>query len=80
MIINTKRNSDHLIKSHPIFNFEIGDGCNLEKFKRNSFDIVHSNSVIEHVGNWDRIKNFSNEIKRVGKNYFLTTNQFFSYC
>jgi hypothetical protein len=50
-----------------------GDACDLSSIGDYSFDIVHSNSVIEHVGDWNKMKNFSNGIKRLAKNYFIQT-------
>lgn len=50
-----------------------GDACDLSRFYDNQFDIVFSNSVIEHVGNIQRQKQLAIEIKRVGKGYFLQT-------
>ena len=47
-----------------------GDGCCLP-YEDNSFDLVFSNSVIEHVGNWDRQMEFSKELVRVGKSFYL---------
>src|ERR1700750_2509155 len=42
-----------------------GNGCALP-FSENSYDIVFSNSVIEHVGNWERQQEFAREVRRVG--------------
>jgi len=56
-----------------IFTFANGDGCNLSEFRDKQFHIAHSNSVIEHVGDWGRVVQFSNEIKRVADSYFVQT-------
>ena len=49
-----------------------GDGRRLE-FDNNEFDIVFSNSVIEHVGDFEDQKLFSKEILRVGKKFWIQT-------
>jgi len=49
-----------------------GNGCCLN-FPDKSFDIVFSNSVIEHVGNWENQKAFAHETSRVGKRYWIQT-------
>jgi hypothetical protein len=56
-----------------IFTYRYGDGCNLSEFGDKSFDIAHSNSVIEHVGNRENVVNFSKEMKRISKKYYLQT-------
>jgi hypothetical protein len=58
-----------------IFKFEFGDGRRL-KYADKAFDVVHSNSVIEHVGRWEDMVNFSKEISRVGSAYFVQTPNF----
>lgn len=55
------------------FRFVAADGCDLSCFDDNSFHIAHSNSVIEHVGRWDRMVKFSKEIRRVAPRYFVQT-------
>ena len=49
-----------------------GDGCHLP-FKDSAFDIVFSNSVIEHVGTRAEQQQFANEVARVGRHYWIQT-------
>ncbi len=49
-----------------------GDGC-LLPFADGSFDIVFSNSVIEHVGSEERQRAFAREAARVGVHYWIQT-------
>lgn len=49
-----------------------GDGC-LLPFRDQSFDIVFSNSVIEHVGNREQQQRFAEEVARVGRSYWIQT-------
>lgn len=55
------------------FTFIHADGCELAEFEDRSFHIAHSNSVIEHVGDWRRMVEFSKELKRVAQYYFIQT-------
>jgi hypothetical protein len=48
------------------------DGCQLP-FGNQSFDIVFSNSVIEHVGSPEAQARFANEIQRVARRYWVQT-------
>jgi hypothetical protein len=49
-----------------------GNACQLQ-FGEATFDIVFSNSVIEHVGTYTDQRRMADEIRRVGKRYFLQT-------
>lgn len=51
----------------------VGDARSMRQFADGEFDIVFSNSVIEHMGNFDGQVQMANEIKRVGKRYFVQT-------
>ncbi|MDG5813541.1 methyltransferase domain-containing protein [Chitinispirillales bacterium ANBcel5] len=73
-LLNTKEANDY---DDEIFRFTKGNGCDLEQYDDNHFDIAHSNSVIEHVGNWENITQFASELKRVAQYYYVQTPNFF---
>ena len=50
----------------------VGNGSQMP-FSDRSYDIVFSNSVIEHVGNWESQKQFASELRRVGKSLWVQT-------
>jgi hypothetical protein len=50
----------------------VADGRNLP-FAGGSFDVVFTNSVIEHLGDWQHQQRFASECKRVGVRYFVQT-------
>lgn len=71
-------NLDRAPTSYPQFSSIIGDGRNMREFEDDQFDIVCSNSVIEHVGDLEDQRQMAKEITRVGKKYFVQTpNRYF---
>ncbi len=58
---------------NPNFRSVKGDARNLKEYKDKQFDIVFSNSVIEHLESFDDQKRMADEARRVGKRYFIQT-------
>jgi hypothetical protein len=51
----------------------IGDACHMPQYKEGNFDLVFSNSVIEHVGTFADQESMAKEIQRICKRYFIQT-------
>jgi len=67
--------SEHvsMIKQYyPEIEATVGDACKLP-WPDKYFDVIYSNAVIEHVGDFEKQKKMASEIMRVGKRWFVTT-------
>jgi len=53
------------------------DVRDLSDFGDKEFDVVHSNSLIEHISNADDQKKLAEEIVRIGKHYFIQTPNYY---
>lgn len=56
-----------------LFVSRIGNACSLVDYPSGSVDLVHSNSVIEHVGSWGSMRAKAEEMMRVGRAGWMQT-------
>lgn len=68
-LLNTPRAKDDLAAAAT---WVAGDGRRLP-FRDGTFDVVFSNSVIEHVGDAASQESFAREVARVGRGYWVQT-------
>lgn len=59
------------------FIFTRGNAADLSQFSDNEFDVVFSNSVIEHIPLDKNRQKMADEIIRTGKNYFVQTPNYY---
>ena len=67
--------TDEYVGRHPdpeLFTIVIADACALP-YSDHVYDLVHSNSVIEHVGEYGRQCRFAEQMRRVGRQYYVQT-------
>ena len=62
---------------HAGFTSIIGDATDLSLFADDAFDVVFSNSVIEHVGDTAKQRRMAAEVERVGRRYFVQTPNYY---
>lgn len=62
----------HYVSKHTIRYVE-GDACSVTGFPDRKFDLVFSNSVIEHVGDKRKQLAFSKEVRRLGRSFWVQT-------
>jgi len=55
------------------YQFVVGDACDVTDFADNEFDVVFSNSVIEHVGPFEQQEAFARTVQRLAPSYWIQT-------
>ncbi|MEI8165995.1 MAG: methyltransferase domain-containing protein [Chloroflexales bacterium] len=71
-------NTEPVTVALPGFRAVQGDARDLSAFGTNAFDVIFSNSVIEHLGSLSGQQRMANEVRRVGRCYFVQTpNRYF---
>jgi hypothetical protein len=60
------------------FDFLTGDATDdiWSELNQQDYDLIHSNSVIEHVGDWAQMRKFASNIKHFHGGYFVQTPNF----
>jgi hypothetical protein len=72
-ILNLPGMAQQHYASHHNLTYVEGDACHVTRFADESFDLVFSNSVIEHVGDEGKQAQFANEVRRLGRSYWVQT-------
>lgn len=76
-IVNTEPQT---IDQPDLFSFVHASATDTALFADRRFDLVHSNSVIEHVGFWPEMERFAANVRRLADRYYIQTpNYWFPY-
>jgi ubiquinone/menaquinone biosynthesis C-methylase UbiE len=70
-------NNENISITLPNFKFVQGNAADMRMFRDSEFDVVFSNSVIEHLGNIENQRKMAREIIRTGKKYFVQTPNYY---
>jgi hypothetical protein len=78
VIVNLFSAAPEVLRRHPWISSVVGDACDPTVLRGERFDLVYSNSVIEHLGGHSRRVAFSDTVDRLGPRHWVQTpNRYF---
>jgi len=69
-LVNTEAQT---VELPDLFSFVAGSATDPDLFRGRTFDLVHSNSVIEHVGDFSDMQRFADNARRLAPRYYVQT-------
>lgn len=73
-VLNTENQNTRDLKN---FSFLKRDATDLKFFEDKEYDVVYSNSLLEHINKFDEQKKLAEEVVRIGKHYFVQTPNYY---
>ncbi|MBS1518260.1 MAG: class I SAM-dependent methyltransferase [Bacteroidetes bacterium] len=74
LLVNTEFQDVEKYSNIEFINKDVRD---LSAYGDKEFDLVHSNSLIEHLGKKEEQKKLAEEIQRIGRHYFIQTPNYY---